>query len=96
MANAAKHASETSGAEADQPLGDAHIPHRLRNLLGARVDAEVYLSTDEGAKYVDRPSRQAFIKWCRRQQPPIPLRRPKGSRALVVRKGDLDWALRVR
>lgn len=94
MANPSKHAGETVGALAQEPARDAHVPRRLRDLLGSRIDTEVYLSTDEGAKYVDRPSREAFIKWARRHK--VPLRRPDGGRLLMVRKGDLDWALRVR
>ena len=69
--------------------------NRLRDLLGVdRLDREVCLSTDEAARYAGRPSREAFIKWARRSQ--VPLRRLKGTRLLVVRKGDIDWALSTR
>lgn len=68
---------------------------RLDALLGAAMDRDVYLSTEQAAQYTGKPSREAFIKWARRAG--VPLRRPKGARrgALVVRKGDLDWALRL-
>lgn len=88
---------------ANQPLApptqrsecDPHVPSRLRDLLGARIEREVYLSTEEAAQYVGRPSREAFIRWARRHG--VPLRKPSATaRLLVVRKGDLDWALRVR
>lgn len=94
MANPSKHAGETGGTLAQEPTRDAHVPRRLRDLLGSRIDTEVYLSTDEGAQYVGSPTREAFRKWARRHH--VPLRRPDGGRALRVRKGDLDWALRVR
>lgn len=68
----------------------------LKALLGAQWDREVYLSTKEGAELTSKPTREAFIKWCRRQQPTIALRRPKGCRSLLVKKSDLDWALRLR
>jgi hypothetical protein len=80
---------------AQQPLRDAHVPHRLRDLIGARVERDVYLSTEEAAQYTARPSREAFIRWARRND--VPLRKPSPhARVLVVRKGDLDWALRAR
>jgi len=69
------------------------MPGRLRALLGAHLDREIYLSTEEAAQYVGRPSREAFIKWARRHD--VPLRKPSPkARVLVVKKGDLDWALR--
>lgn len=69
--------------------------NRLRDLIGARIDLDVYLSTEEAAQYVGRPSREAFVRWARRNE--IPLRKPSPkARILVVRKGDLDWALRPR
>jgi len=77
-----------------QPLGDPHVPGRLRDLLGAGITREVYLSTEEAAQYVGRPSREAFILWARRHG--VPLRKPMRGRVLSVKKGDLDWALRVR
>lgn len=70
--------------------------YTLRDLMGTAVEREIYFSTEQAAQYVGRPSREAFIRWARRQKPPVPLRRPNGSRVLCVRKGDLDWALRVR
>jgi len=79
---------------AEQALRDEHVPGRLRDLLGARIEREIYLSTMEAAQYVGRPTREAFIKWARRHD--VPLRRPDGGRTLAVKKGDLDWALRVR
>lgn len=67
----------------------------LQDLLGARIDREVYLSTAEAAALTDKPSREAFIKWARRHG--IALRKPSPkARTLVVRKGDIDFALRVR
>jgi len=69
-------------------------PGRLRELLGARAEREVYLSTEEGAQYAGRPTREAFIKWARRAG--VPLRRVKRHGTLVVRKGDIDWALRQK
>ena len=69
------------------------IPSRLRELLGTRVDREIYLSTADAAAYAGKSSREAFIKWARRNG--IPLRKPSAqARTLVVRKGDIDWALR--
>lgn len=87
-------ALEPSAPSPQEPAGDAHVPGRLRDLLGGRIEHEIYLSTEEAAQYVGRPSREAFIKWARRSG--IPLRRPNGGRTLSVKKGDLDWALRVR
>lgn len=69
-------------------------PNRLRDLMGARIEREIFLSTQEGAQYVGRPSREAFIRWCRRHG--VALRRPPGARVFVVKKGDLDFALRIR
>jgi hypothetical protein len=66
----------------------------LHDLLGERFERDVYLSTAQAAEYVGSPSREAFIKWARRNG--IPLRKPSPkARTLVARKGDLDWALRV-
>lgn len=90
----AEDSRQTGPAHPEQPERDPHVPGRLRDLLGRRLDAEVYLSTEEGAQLVGRPSREAFIKWCRRHG--VPLRRPPGGRTLVARKGDIDFALRVR
>lgn len=71
------------------------IPSRLRELLGARLQQEVYLNTLEAAQLAGRPSREAFVRWARRHG--VPLRKPApGARALVVKKSDLDWALRER
>jgi hypothetical protein len=67
-------------------------PGRLRELLGERLDREVYLSTLEAAQLTGKPTREAFIDWARRHH--VPLRRPKNGRTLVVRKGDLDFVLR--
>lgn len=89
---ASQHAREPGSPTPQQAHGDTEMPHRLRNLLGARLDREVYLSTDEAAKYAGRPSREAFIKWARRAG--IPLRTPKGCRTISVKKGDIDFALR--
>lgn len=72
----------------------ATIPSRLRALLGARVEQEIYLSTADAAELTGKPSREAFIVWARRRG--IPLRRPDGGRALSVKKADIDWALRTR
>ncbi len=84
-----------SSSAPEQPLRHEQVPGRLRDLLGARVGQEVYLSTEEAAQYVGRPSREAFIKWARRNG--VPLRKPGPTgRAISVRKGDLDWALRIR
>lgn len=78
-----------------QPQGHADVPHGLRDLLGARVERDVYLSTEQAAQYTGRPTREAFIRWARRHG--IALRKPGShARTLVVRKGDLDWALRSR
>lgn len=86
---------EPAAAHAGEPVGDAHVPGRLRELLGARVEREVYLSTEEAAQYVGRPSPAAFRKWARRHG--IALRKPSPhARRLVVKKGDLDFALRVK
>jgi hypothetical protein len=89
------HVLQPPTAAAQQPARDTHAPNRLRDLIGARVERDVYLSTEEAAQYVSRPSREAFIKWARRHD--VPLRKPSPhARVLVVRKGDLDWALRTR
>lgn len=91
----ARHETRQAATAApEQPLRDAHIPGRLRDLLGAGLEREVYLSTEEAAQYVGRPSREALIRWARRYG--VPLRRVPGARTFVVKKGDLDWALRVR
>ncbi len=67
----------------------------LHDLIGVRADSDAYLSTAQAVEYVGSPSREAFIKWARRNA--IPLRKPSPkARILVVRKSDLDWALRVR
>lgn len=85
--------AQSPAAHSLQPVSDAHIPRRLRDLLGARLRREIYLSTEDAAHYVGRPSREAFIKWARRNG--VPLRKPSpGARVLVARKSDLDWALR--
>ena len=90
-----QRADQPPEASADEPLPNAHIPNRLRDLIGVRVERDVYLSTEEAAQYVARPSREAFIKWARRHG--VPLRKPgPHARVLVVRKGDLDWALKPR
>lgn len=85
-----------SPRNATVPLCAPEASSRLRALLGAStLDRDVYLSTDEAAEYVGHPSRDAFIKWARRHD--VPLRKPSArARRLIVRKGDLDWALRVR
>lgn len=88
-----KQAAQPGAASVHQPHRHPEIPGRLRELLGERIEREVYLSTEEAAQYVGRPSREAFIKWARRNG--VPLRKPSPTaRALMVRKGDLDWALR--
>lgn len=88
-------AGESPSSPGEQPVGHLHVPGRLRDLLGVGIEREIYLSTEEAAQYVGRPSREAFIKWARRNG--IPLRKPNvTARTLVVKKGDLDWALRVR
>src|SRR3990167_10578070 len=91
-----RHAYRQSPAAPPQePLRDQHVPGRLRDLIGERIERDVYLSTEEAAQYVGRPSREAFIKWARRHD--VPLRKPSPhARVLVVRKGDLDWALKPR
>ena len=62
-----RHAERQSPAAPPQePLRDQHVPHRLRDLIGERVERDVYLSTDEAAQYAGRPSREAFIEWARR------------------------------
>lgn len=92
---ARQHGVQPPHSATQQPLRDPHVPDRLRNLLGARVERDVYLSTEDAAQYVGRPTREAFIKWARRNA--VPLRKPSPhARVLVVRKGDLDWALRIR
>ena len=85
---------EASAPNPQQSLSGQHVPGRLRDLLGTRIHGEIYLSTLEAAQYVGRPTREAFIKWARRNG--VALRRPDGGRTLSVRKGDLDFALRVR
>lgn len=89
-------ARPSASLPAAQPLGHARVPEGLRELLGERIDREIYLNTEQAAQLVGRPSRAAFIQWARRQDPPIPLRRAKGTRTLVVKKGDLDFALRAK
>jgi hypothetical protein len=90
-----KHARESSPSPSQQARRDPVVPGRLRDLLGERIEREVYLSTEEAAQLTGRPSREAFIKWARRNG--VPLRKPSPkARILVVKKGDLDWALRVR
>ena len=67
----------------------------VAQVLGAQLDRDAYLATDDAARYVGRPSREAFIRWARRHH--IPLRKPDArARRFVVKKSDLDWALRVR
>jgi len=85
---------QPSTSPAQESERDPHVPGRLRDLLGARIEREIFLSTLEAAQYVGRPSREAFIRWCRRHN--VPLRRPPGGRTFVVKKGDLDWVLRPR
>lgn len=92
MAKNGEHAGQPTRAQAKQSLRDAHVPRGLGDLFGARVERDVYFSTEQAARYTDRPSREAFIKWARRNG--IALRRPKGGRSLVVRKADIDFALR--
>ena len=92
MAKLFQQAGEPRAAAVPQALGDAHVPGRLRDLLGERLVREVYLSTEEAAQLTGRPTRAAFIKWARRHG--VPLRRPATGRVLAVRKSDLDWALR--
>jgi len=89
-----QHPLQSSAPTAQQPQGDTHVPGRLRDLLGSRIEREVYLSTEEAAQLAGRPSREAFIKWARRHN--VPLRRPDGGRVLSVKLSDLQWALRVR
>ena len=91
---AGEDARQPSPSAPQESLGNAHVPGRLRDLLGSSLDREVYLSTEEAAQYVGRPSREAFIKWARRHN--IPMRRPHGGRTLAIKKSDLDWALRIR
>lgn len=67
---------------------------RLRALLGDQLDREIYLSTTEGAAIVGCPTGDAFIKWARRHK--VPLRREGARGPFHVKKGDIDWALRVR
>lgn len=69
-----------------------HLPARLRELLGARLDRDVYLSTQEAAQLTSQPTRRAFIAWARRNG--VRLRKPSpDARKLFVRKGDIDAAL---
>lgn len=70
--------------------------NRLHDLLGPRVEGEAYLTTEEAARYVGRPSRASFIAWARARCRGLPLRRPPGGRVFVVRKADLDAALGAR
>jgi hypothetical protein len=86
-----RHAAQKLPAHCTM-LATPKIPGRLRELLGSRLDREIYLSTEEAAQYAGRPSREAFIKWARRHG--IPLRKPAGARVFVVRKSDIDHALR--
>jgi hypothetical protein len=66
-----------------------------RDVLGTRLEREIFLSTLEAAQLVGSRSREGFVKWCRRNG--IPLRKPNANaRTLVVKKSDLDFALRVR
>lgn len=89
----AQESLKAASAATDETFGDKRLPGRLRELLGERLDREVYLSTEEAAQLVGRPSREAFIKWARRHG--VPLRKPSPTaRVLVVKKSDLDWALR--
>ena len=87
-------AAQPAAPTAEQATRDTQVPGRLRDLLGAGLDREIYLSTEEAAQYVGRPSREAFRKWARRHN--IPMRKPDGGRTLCVKKSDLDWALRIR
>lgn len=90
-----KDAREPASALSQQAQRDPHVPRGLADLLGvARLATEVYLNTEQACQYVGSPSRQAFIKWARRHD--VPLRKPRGGRRLVVRKGDLDFVLKVR
>jgi hypothetical protein len=87
------HAGRMSQPALAQGGAVGAIPGRLRELLGARLEREIYLSTEEAAQLTGRPSREAFIKWARRHH--IPLRKPSpNARTLAVKKSDLDWALR--
>ena len=85
---------QPSAPHPQESQGHPHAPGRLRDLLGARIEREIFLSTEEAAQYVGRPTREALIRWCRRHN--VPLRRPPGGRLFVVKKGDLDWVLRPR
>ena len=78
-----------------QSVGHPQIPGRLRDLLGERIEREIYLSTEEAAQLTGRPTREAFIKWARRHR--IPLRRADGAKRgpLSVKVFDIHWALRV-
>ena len=91
---APEHSRQSAPALSEQAERDPHVPGRLRDLLGGRLDREVYLSTEEGAQLVGSPTREAFRKWCRRHS--VPLRRASGRGPLRVKKGDLDFALRAR
>lgn len=43
------------------------VSTQLQDLLGARVEREVYLSTAQAAELTGKPSREAFIKWDRHE-----------------------------
>ena len=58
-----------------------------------RIRREIFFSTVDGAAYTGHHSRESFISWCRRNG--VTLRRPPGCRTLVVKKADLDFALRI-
>lgn len=92
---ASQRAVQPGLSSTQEPERDAHVPGRLRDLLGARLQREIYISTEEAAQLVGRPSREAFIRWARRHG--VALRKASpAARVFLVRKGDLDFALRVR
>lgn len=89
----AKQSLQPSRPDGEESLRHPDIPGRLRQLLGARIEREIYLSTEEAAQLTGRPSRAAFIQWARRNG--VPLRKPSPSaRRLMIKKSDLDFALR--
>src|SRR6185295_9617368 len=79
---------------AEGPVSAAERLNRLRDLLGENLDEEVYLNTEQARQYAGRPTRPAFIRWAKTNE--VPLRKPSPkARTVVVRKSDLDLALRV-
>jgi hypothetical protein len=86
--------SEEVGVSARARKGAARM-NTLRTLLGDKIESDIYLSTAQAAEYISLPSGEAFRKFARRHN--IPLRKPSPkARTLFVRKGDIDWVMRVK